>query len=155
ELDFMDLLLCARDLLRHDGARADLQKLYSRIFVDEFQDTDPLQAEILLLLAADDPAEREWRQAKPGPGKLYLVGDPKQSIYRFPRADARLYHQVCRDLTRNTGVAAGKLSRSTRSIAPIQAFVNAAFGDAIPDYLPLEGGVPPQAGQPGIVALPM
>ena len=55
QLDFMDLLLCARDLLRHDAARADLQRVYQRIFVDEFQDTDPLQAEILLLLAAADP----------------------------------------------------------------------------------------------------
>ena len=59
QLDFMDLLLCARDLLRHDGARADLQRVYQRIFVDEFQNTDPLQAEILLLLAAADPAERD------------------------------------------------------------------------------------------------
>ncbi len=65
QLDFMDLLLCARDLLRHDGARADLQRVYQRIFVDEFQDTDPLQAEILLLLAAGDAGERDWRKARP------------------------------------------------------------------------------------------
>src|SRR5262249_49565406 len=86
QLDFMDLLLYARDLLRHDGARAGLQQVYQRIFVDEFQDTDPLQAEILLLLAASDPGERDWHRATPAPGKLYVVGDPKQSIYRFRRA---------------------------------------------------------------------
>ena len=63
QLDFMDLLLYARDLLQHDGARAQLQQGFHRIFVDEFQDTDPLQAEILLLLAAADPAQRDWRQA--------------------------------------------------------------------------------------------
>ena len=84
----------ARDLLRHDGARAPIcSSDYQRIFVDEFQDTDPLQAEILLLLAAADPAERDWRKATPAPGKLYVVGDPKQSIYRFRRADARLFRR--------------------------------------------------------------
>ncbi len=107
QLDFMDLLLCARELLRHDGARADLQRVYQRIFVDEFQDTDPLQAEILLLLACGDAAERDWRKATPAAGKLYVVGDPKQSIYRFRRADARLFHRVCSDAARGGGGGAG------------------------------------------------
>jgi ATP-dependent helicase/nuclease subunit A len=154
QLDFMDLLLYARDLLQHDGARAQLQQDYQRIFVDEFQDTDPLQAEILLLLAASDPAERDWRKATPAPGKLYLVGDPKQSIYRFRRADARLFHRICRDLV-DGGVASRDLTSSTRSTRTIQAFVNAAFARTIPDYLPLEGGVEDPPQQPGVVALPM
>ncbi len=154
QLDFMDLLLRARDLLRHDGARADLQRLYQRIFVDEFQDTDPLQAEILLLLAAADPAERDWRKAQPAPGKLYVVGDPKQSIYRFRRADARLFHRICQGL-RGDGVGTRELKRSTRSTKAIQSFVNAAFENSIENYLPLEGGVEGPAGQPAIVALPM
>ena len=154
QLDFMDLLLYARELLRHDGARAQLQQDYDRIFVDEFQDTDPLQAEILLLLAANDPAEREWRRAMPAAGKLYVVGDPKQSIYRFRRADARLFRRVCRSLT-DGGVARQLLPTSTRSTRIIQAFVNAAFANSIPDYLPLEGGVEDAAGQPGVIALPM
>ncbi|HUB78937.1 MAG TPA: UvrD-helicase domain-containing protein [Bryobacteraceae bacterium] len=154
QLDFMDLLLYARDLLRHDGARAQLQQDYERIFVDEFQDTDPLQAEILLLLAAGDPAECEWRKAIPGAGKLYVVGDPKQSIYRFRRADARLFRRICRSLT-EAGAVSRKLPTSTRSTRTIQAFVNAAFADSIPDYLPLEGGVEDAAGQPGVIALPM
>jgi ATP-dependent exoDNAse (exonuclease V) beta subunit len=154
QLDFMDLLLYARDLLQHDGARADLQKLYRRIFVDEFQDTDPLQAEILLLLAAEDPAERDWRRAAPAAGKLFVVGDPKQSIYRFRRADAHLFRRVCRGLT-DAGAAKGKLSRSTRSTVAIQGFVNAAFEKTIADYLPLEGGVEGPGDQPGVIALPM
>jgi len=154
QLDFMDLLLYARDLLRHDGARAQLQRDYQRVFVDEFQDTDPLQAEILLLLAAADPAERDWRKATPGPGRLYVVGDPKQSIYRFRRADARLFRRVCRDLT-DAGVGSRELKSSTRSTRTIQAFVNAAFAGSIPDYLPLEGGVEDPPRQPGVVALPM
>ena len=98
-LDFMDLLLVARDLVRDRAAmRAELQHRISHIFVDEFQDTDPLQAEILLLLAADDPAESDWHRARPLPGKLFIVGDPKQSIYRFRRADVALYQEVKRRL---------------------------------------------------------
>ena len=154
QLDFMDLLLYARALLQHDGARAQLQQDYERIFVDEFQDTDPLQAEILLLLAAADPAERNWRKATPAAGKLYVVGDPKQSIYRFRRADARLFRTICRALT-GAGVASHKLPRSTRSTRTIQAFVNAAFAPVIADYLPLEGGVEDPAAQPSVIALPM
>ena len=154
QLDFMDLLLHARDLLRHDAARAALQQLYERIFVDEFQDTDPLQAEILLLLAAADPAERQWRKVTPAPGKLFLVGDPKQSIYRFRRADARLFQRVCTEL-KVAGVGEARLQSSTRSTAAIQAFVNAAFAPRIENYLPLEGGVDAPATQPAIVALPM
>ncbi len=75
--------------------RQGFQARFKRIFVDEFQDTDPLQAEILLLLAADDNAETDWRQARPRPGTLFLVGDPKQSIYRFRRADVGVYREVC------------------------------------------------------------
>jgi ATP-dependent exoDNAse (exonuclease V) beta subunit len=154
QLDFMDLLLYARDLLRHDGARAQLQQDYQRIFIDEFQDTDSLQAEILLLLAAADPSERNWRKATPAPGKLYVVGDPKQSIYRFRRADARLFSRVCQDLT-DAGVASRELSSSTRSTRTIQEFVNAAFAPIIPGYLPIEGGVEDPLQQPCVVALPM
>ncbi|HET9370305.1 MAG TPA: UvrD-helicase domain-containing protein, partial [Vicinamibacterales bacterium] len=94
-VDFLDLLLRARDLIRDDAAaRSSFQQRFARIFVDEFQDTDPLQAEILLLLAADDPGEAGWRAVRPVPGKLFLVGDPKQSIYRFRRADIALYEDT-------------------------------------------------------------
>jgi ATP-dependent exoDNAse (exonuclease V) beta subunit len=153
QLDFMDLLLYARDLLRHDAARAELQRAYRRIFVDEFQDTDPLQAEILLLLAAGD-AGRNWRNSAPESGKLFVVGDPKQSIYRFRRADAQLFHRICTHL-KSAGADEAKLTASTRSRKAIQYFVNAAFNEQIPDYLPLEGGVDGPGDQPAIIALPM
>jgi hypothetical protein len=59
----------------------------ARIFVDEFQDTDPLQAELLLLLAADDPAERDWSAVRPVAGrKLSSSADPKQSNNRIRRS---------------------------------------------------------------------
>src|SRR5262249_7053783 len=60
-LDFFDLLLRTRDLIRDNAdVRAELQERFSHVFIDEFQDTDPLQAEILLLLASADPAIADW-----------------------------------------------------------------------------------------------
>jgi len=155
-LDFNDLLISTARLLRENATvRAELQQQWSRILVDEFQDTDPLQAEILLLLAADDPAATEWRAITPAAGKLFLAGDPKQSIYRFRRADIRTYTSIIADLVRR-GVSTRQLPVSRRSTAAIQAFVNAAFGDGgIPDYLPLTGGPEAPATQPSIVALPI
>ena len=98
-MDFLDLLLRARDLVRGNAVvRRHFQRRFTRIFVDEFQDTDPLQAELLLLLAADDPDETRWESVTPVPGKLFIVGDPKQSIYRFRRADVDTYMRVCRQL---------------------------------------------------------
>ena len=67
---------------------------FTHFFIDEFQDTDPVQAEILLLLSADDPKQSDWRVAVPEPGKLFIVGDPKQSIYKFRRADVLLYQEI-------------------------------------------------------------
>jgi ATP-dependent helicase/nuclease subunit A len=153
-LDFMDLLLFARRLLiENESARRELQARYSHIFVDEFQDTDPLQADILLLLAAEDPAAHDWRRCRSVPGKLYLVGDPKQSIFRFRRADAGIYSDICKHLE-PIGVRREYLNESSRSTEAIQAFINAAF-EKMPDYLPLTGGLPAHPDQPGVIALPM
>ena len=93
-LTYDDLLLEARNLLvRSEEARRDLRARYRAILIDEFRDTDPLQAQIALLLAAE-PDTDDWTQARPGPGRLVLAGDPKQSIYRFRRADIDIYEQV-------------------------------------------------------------
>ncbi len=154
QLDFADLLIKARDLLRHPASCEWIRSLYDRLFIDEFQDTDPLQAEILLTIAGDAPAGSDWRAAVPTPGKLFVVGDPKQSIYRFRRADIALYRDVSSEL-QERGVAADQLHRSHRSVEPIQAFVNAAFAESMPAYLPLTGGRPAMVGQASVVALPM
>ncbi len=162
-LDFLDLLLKTRDLVQGDAAvRRGFQSRFTHLFVDEFQDTDPLQAEILLLLAASDPAESDWRSAMPVPGRLFIVGDPKQSIYRFRRADVGIYREVCERLERR-GARRLHLTTSFRSVPQIQACINAAFapvmtGDAFTlqaDYVPLtpcRGGDP---AQPAVVALPV
>jgi ATP-dependent exoDNAse (exonuclease V) beta subunit len=131
KLDFLDLLLSARDLVaKSHEVRRELQARFDRIFVDEFQDTDPLQAEILLLLAADDAAVTDWTLARPVPGKLFLVGDPKQSIYRFRRADVALYETVKERLL-GQGAELLYLTTSFRGAPAIQDAVNAAFSVAM------------------------
>jgi ATP-dependent exoDNAse (exonuclease V) beta subunit len=155
QLDFSDLLFGASDLLKNDAARQYFQSRFSRIFVDEFQDTDPVQAEVLLLLACGDPATRDWRKAVPHPGKLFLVGDPKQSIYRFRRADVERY-QTVKSVLVSAGVRQEQLQICRRSVQPILNFVNAAFGPLMGEnYLPLLGGRAPIDGQPSVIALPM
>lgn len=154
QLDFTDLLIFTRDLLQNPHARGDLQARYDRLYIDEFQDTDPLQAEILLLLCANNPSHGEWLSTTPAEGKLFLVGDPKQSIYRFRRADARQYDRIRTHLL-NAGLPRDQLQASHRSTDAIQHFVNAAFDLTIADYLPLSGGVPAPVSQPSVVALPV
>ena len=93
-LSFTDLLIEARTLLVHEPAVRDyFRKRFSFLLIDEFQDTDPLQAEIVLLLTSRNPTA-DWREAEVLPGRLFIVGDPKQSIYRFRRADIDIYNAV-------------------------------------------------------------
>jgi ATP-dependent exoDNAse (exonuclease V) beta subunit len=162
KVDFVDLLVRTRDVIRDDASvRALLQTRFSHIFVDEFQDTDPVQAEILVLLSADNPNETNWRNVQPKPGKLFLVGDPKQSIYRFRRADIILYQEVCANLNAK-GIETVYLSHSFRAVRPIQLAVNAAFAPQIqrneltgqPAYVALDGGVN-ETDQPSMIALPV
>ncbi|MGD8320391.1 MAG: UvrD-helicase domain-containing protein [Gemmatimonadota bacterium] len=132
-LDFQDLLLLTARLLRTDAdARRELGRRYRRLLVDEFQDTDPLQAEIMLLLAsepmdagASDGASADWRTAVPRPGALFVVGDPKQSIYRFRRADIQLYEFVKRRF-HDFGVVV-ELTSNFRSRSAIGDLVNQLF----------------------------
>ena len=161
-LDFLDLLLRARNLVRDNrDVRVDLQRRFTHIFVDEFQDTDPLQAEILMLLGSDDPDQRDWRQARPVPGKLFIVGDPKRSIYRFRRADVALYQAVKRQVTASGG-ALVDLNVSFRAVPEIQSAVNAAFAPVMASesltqahYVPLAPNRRGLDTQPALVALPV
>ena len=162
-LDFLDLLLKARDLVKkNEAVRRGFQTRFTHIFVDEFQDTDPLQAEILLLLAAADPSQTDWRRVTPVPGRLFIVGDPKQSIYRFRRADVAVYREVCERLV-DGGAIPVQLTASFRSVRQIQACINAAFaplmtGDSTvlqADYVALSAYRKDPGRQPSVVALPV
>ncbi|MET0389090.1 MAG: UvrD-helicase domain-containing protein [Polyangiales bacterium] len=160
-LDFFDLLMCTRRLLQSsDTVRRELQSTISHVFVDEFQDTDPVQSEIVFLLCADDPSERDPWRARALPGKLFLVGDPKQSIYRFRRADIALYERVKQHLV-SGGAEVLQLTTSFRALPEIQSCVNAAFHAAMGGeqgqaaYVPLSAFRPSRPAQPAVVALPV
>lgn len=144
QLDFDDLIFAARDLLRdHSDVRRALGQRFAHVLVDEFQDTDPLQTEIFWRLCGEPvDGEDDWTGFRIRPGALFLVGDPKQAIYRFRGADVGAYVQA-RDAFR-TQDPDSLLSISTnfRSCASILTFVNERFEVA------LSAG-----GQPGFTAL--
>lgn len=130
-LDFDDLLRLARDLVcRNPDIRRSVAARYQHILVDEFQDTDPLQAEIVFWLSADSqPAS--WGAAVLRPGSLFLVGDPKQAIYRFRGADVETYlraREVIKS-ARNGDVI--EITANFRSRKPIIDHVNAVFKDVL------------------------
>lgn len=162
-LDFVDLLSRTRDLLKsRRSVREQLQQRFTHLFVDEFQDTDPLQAEILMLLASDSPDATDYREVRTKPGKLFVVGDPKQAIYRFRRADVTLYERIKAELLAQ-GAELLHLTTNFRSVPSIQAAVNTAFSQAMvtcedgsqAEYVALAAHRPELPGQPGVVALPV
>jgi len=133
--DFHDLLVWARDLLRgNDEVRAYFAQRYRHILVDEFQDTDPVQVELIVRLCAEGRVTGDWRQAALRPGSLFVVGDPKQSIYRFRRADIAMYDDVKRNMF---GGAPRLITQNFRSVSGVIDWVNATFDSLI-------------RGQPGV-----
>ncbi len=129
-LDQVDLLAELRDLLRRNlEARAFYQARFDHLMVDEFQDTDPLQAEILMFLCQDGAHATKLEGLQMAQGKLTIVGDPKQSIYRFRRADIAMYAEVCARV-RKSPVCEAQLSVNFRSTPELIEWVNAAF-DAV------------------------
>ena len=126
-LTFQDLLELAARLLRdHPEVRRHFQDRYSCLFVDEFQDTDPIQAEILLYLTGENLQETDWRKLTPRPGSLFLVGDGKQSIYRFRRADVETFDLVRNRIENTNGDIVG-LNTNFRSLGHLCDWINAAF----------------------------
>jgi ATP-dependent helicase/nuclease subunit A len=131
-LTYNDLLQYAATLLRDNlEVREALQRKYRWLFVDEFQDTDPIQAEVLLLLAAAPSRERDWTRVPLRPGALFVVGDPKQSIYRFRRADIDIYQRV-RQRIEATGGRVVPLTACFRSVPTLCDWANGAFGRLFP-----------------------
>jgi len=130
-LNFGDLLTLAATLLRgNETARDELGTRFRHLFVDEFQDTDPLQAEVCFLLASPSTEGTDWRAVRPRAGSLFVVGDPKQSIYRFRRADIQIYELVRQRMTQLGAVLS--LTRNFRSVGAIEALVNSHFSTVFP-----------------------
>jgi ATP-dependent helicase/nuclease subunit A len=120
-LIFDDLILRVRDVLASDAAaRLNLRERFDTILIDEFQDTDPLQADIALSFA------NALETGKPEPGRLFLVGDPKQSIYRFRKADMSMYARTS-DLLAQAGAKQLDLSLNRRSVPGVLDWVNDIF----------------------------
>jgi len=123
--DFDDLLEWARDLLATSPeAREYFRRRFRVLLVDEFQDTDPVQADIAMCIASDDDPGDDWLSMRPRPGGLTVVGDPKQSIYRFRGADIAVY-----DAVRRGPLVGGEaqLVQNFRSTGGVLGFVNGVF----------------------------
>jgi ATP-dependent helicase/nuclease subunit A len=185
-LNYGDLLILTAKVLRENAqVRRALQQKYQNLFVDEFQDTDPVQAEIVFLLAAEedqdlnledsadnpaasaknlvasalrrkaaavasnsttenaitpkripDPAPRiptiDWRQVRLRPGALFVVGDPKQSIYRFRRADIEIYNTVRERFSNPSIGRVLPLTMNFRSVPALCDWANTAFVGQFP-----------------------
>jgi ATP-dependent helicase/nuclease subunit A len=139
-LNYGDLLnLTARVLRENEPVRRALQQKFRYLLIDEFQDTDPVQAEILFWLAEDCDAASsatkgaaDWRKVPLRPGALFVVGDPKQSIYRFRRADIDIYNLVRQ---RFSDPAAGRvlpLTLNFRSAPQLCNWANEVFQTRFP-----------------------
>jgi ATP-dependent helicase/nuclease subunit A len=150
---FDDLILRLRDILRDSFlARRELRNRYDALLIDEFQDTDPLQVDIGLSFG------RRHEDGALEPGRLFLVGDPKQSIYRFRRADMAIYQQT-RELVTAAGGRFPVLSLNRRSRRPLLDWVNAVFDRLIgagerpqlqPPYRPLRPDRDDAPAGPGV-----
>jgi ATP-dependent helicase/nuclease subunit A len=156
---FDALLSLTRDLLARDvGVRRDLASRFRTLLVDEFQDTDPLQYEILFFIAEDDAtAARDAYEARLSPGCLFIVGDPKQSIYRFRGADMRAYRRAVNRVLECGGEAV-TLSVSYRSPAaildPINDLFSAWIGPRSPEEAEFEPAYEPMTSARGLTGSP-
>lgn len=133
-LSFDDLLIRTRNLLvAHPNVRRALYARIPRLVVDEFQDTDPLQAEIMMLLTdPDTPAPAPIDAYRPHPGRLFVVGDAKQSIYRFRRADFETVQQVRRAVEATPAAEVLSLTTSFRSRPSLCDWINRAMAPLFP-----------------------
>ncbi|MGH7515829.1 MAG: UvrD-helicase domain-containing protein [Gemmatimonadales bacterium] len=139
-MDFDRMITWTRDLLAHrEPIRRALQGRIRTLIVDEFQDVDPAQRDIAYFLGA--PHER-----RPNTTRLMLVGDPKQSIYRFRRADVTVWREVQADFEGGDLGRVVTLEENFRSVPAIVAFVDASVGAILSHPERSEGAeTPPHA----------
>jgi ATP-dependent helicase/nuclease subunit A len=124
-VDFDTLLVATRDLLRdHPEVREAQKARFTSILVDEFQDTDPLQYEIVFFLAeVEGGGSRDAWSARLAPGRLFIVGDAKQSIYRFRGADYGAYRRAV-ERVRGAGGVELSLTANFRSVPGVLGPIN-------------------------------
>ncbi len=132
-LNFQDLMIHTTKLLRgNPEVRAYFQAKYRFLLVDEFQDTDPIQAEIMFYLTSENINEKTWTSCKPKAGSLFVVGDPKQAIYRFRRADIDTYNRV-KQLIEEHGGEVLQLTTNFRTLDTVTKELNKVFEKHLPE----------------------
>ncbi len=119
QMDFDDLQLSMKNLLQREPVRERLSRSFKYIMVDEYQDTNLLQYQIILPLL---------KQLKAG--NLFIVGDPKQSIYGFRDADVAVFNRTLTDIV-SAGGEEVVLAESFRPLQDIAAFVNSVFSPSM------------------------
>jgi len=122
-LDFDDLETSLLALLERKEERNTLSQLFDWILVDEFQDTSPIQWKILSHLH------------RPPKNKLVIVGDPRQSIYRFRRADPSLFLKIAREI-QDEGGRLFHLNENFRSAPEVVEFVNLVSAPLFEEHYP-------------------
>lgn len=131
-LNYDDLLSKAAQMLaNYPEVRQYFQEKYRCLLIDEFQDTDPIQAQLMFYLTGQDVTEHDWQKLVPKPGSLFVVGDPKQSIYRFRRADMDIYNLV-KQLMVTHGGEVVKLTANFRSLQALGDWFNPVFTGLLP-----------------------
>jgi ATP-dependent helicase/nuclease subunit A len=194
-LNYGDLLNLTAKVLRENAhVRRALQQKYRHLFVDEFQDTDPVQAEIVFLLASEEsksidgdtpklgptgpansttgisasqeraascePRAADWRAVPLRAGALFVVGDPKQSIYRFRRADIEIYNTVRERFTDPAVGGVVPLTMNFRSVPALCEWANTVFTAQFPpaptlhspQFAPLDPKEPDRSSKPQTAA---
>ena len=135
-LTYFDYLYYLREMLRNDADKGSgklIRHIYDRhsyFLIDEFQDTNPMQAEVFFYLSSEHPVAN-WQDCTPRPGSLFIVGDPKQSIYRFRNADVTSFLNV-KKLFVEKGGEILELSRNFRSEKDLCEYYNKVFSKLLP-----------------------
>jgi ATP-dependent helicase/nuclease subunit A len=128
-MDFTEILIKTEELLsKHRDAREYFKNKFKFLFVDEFQDTDPIQTHILFFLAEKTGEYAEnWEDVNLAENKICVVGDPKQSIYRFRRADIEIYSEVADKIEKSKSGKRETLKHSYRSAGKVLDWINDFF----------------------------
>lgn len=136
-LTYFDYLYYLREMLKKDAEESGgklIRHIYDRhsyFLIDEFQDTNPMQAEVFFYLSSEHP-EANWQDCMPRPGSLFIVGDPKQSIYRFRSADVTSFLNVKKLFVEKGGEILA-LSRNFRSEHDLCEYYNKVFSALLPE----------------------